>query len=208
MQFPILPILVGLLVVAVVILGLLLVAVMRQVGAILLQISPARPGDIEGGPELGTNVEVPGLEKNKPAIVVFVAPGCNVCEPLLPVIPIVERNYPELQVCVAIGGEDEHEREAYAQQLKNLARPDLHRLHRNWEVPGTPYAVGLDLTHRVVRTGVVNNLDHLEALAEFVVHANEIEGSTDTDGPRDVIHELAVVSAGQGGGERNGVNSS
>jgi thiol-disulfide isomerase/thioredoxin len=151
--------------------GVVLVAVMRQVGGVLVQITPPRPGELEGGPAVGTMLDLPGAVPDKPAIVVFAAPNCAPCQELMPSVPVAARHYREIQFMAVITGRELDERTSYAATIEGVtARADLHHLHDEWQIPGTPYAVGLDEDGRVVRTGVVNHLDHLESLADSVLH--------------------------------------
>jgi thiol-disulfide isomerase/thioredoxin len=174
MQQPIWQVLLLLLLASAVVQGVVLVAVMRQVGTILIQIRPPRPGTLDSGPVVGTFLEFPGGEVERPTVVLFTTPNCAPCQELMPSVPIAARGYRALDFVMVITGRDEEERRTYAPSLDGVAvRPDLHFLHDKWEIPGTPYAVGLDTDGRVLQAGVVNHLDHLEALAEAVLHGHE-----------------------------------
>jgi hypothetical protein len=182
--------------VGVVLEALILIAVMRQVGGILMQLRPARVGEIEGeGPEVGRALEFPGLDKSRPAIVLFLSPDCQICRPLLPAIPAVQRDYRELEVVTVVTGQDEARRVAYAQQIGESARADLADLMKEWVIPGTPYAVGLDAGGFVNKSGVVNSLDQLESLAGLLLsggnaasadgEANEVNDGMSQNGHRE-----------------------
>lgn len=196
---------------AVIVEGVILVALMRQVGGILLRLSPARPGELEGGPEIDTVVKVPGLQSGKGAIFLFLSPQCSICEPVVEAIPTLRRNYRELDVIAVVTGGDDREKEEYANRLGGVARTDLRKLHRSWKVAGTPFAVGVDSQHRVRITGVANNLEHLEALAQSVLehaaesvsgpsgngldvlgdgHKRQVERADAVTGREEAIHEL------------------
>jgi hypothetical protein len=159
------------LVAAVAVQAIVLVAVMRQVGSLQLQIRPSRVGDIEGGPEIGSVVDVAGVDPERPAILIFISPGCAVCGQVLLAIPAVRTHYPEIGLIGAIIGGDKAGREAFAPKVGEIARPDLYALGDEWDVPGTPYAVGLTPGGRVHSCGVVNSLDQLESLAETLLRA-------------------------------------
>jgi thiol-disulfide isomerase/thioredoxin len=163
--------------------GLVLVAVMRQVGTILLQIRPPAPGLMEDGPTVGTTLELPDSEISGPLVVLFVTPNCAPCGKVVPIVPIVARNYPAIEFIGVITGPDESQRLAYADELEGIdVRPDLHFLEERWRIPGTPYAVGLDEQGRVVQAGVVNHLDHLESLCESLLSEETPSWETSSNG--------------------------
>jgi thiol-disulfide isomerase/thioredoxin len=186
-----------LLVVTVVAMAVVLVAVARQVGSLLLQVAPQRPGSIEGGPEIGTAVDVPGLS-SVPAVVTFVSPGCAPCEALGPAIPAIARHYPELTLAVAVVGGDGVERARLVAELAPYARSELDGLDREWDVPGTPFAVGIDPDGVARLSGVVNNLDQLEALAESLL-ALPPAGEAEAGDERPHAHGDGRVDAGFAG---------
>lgn len=157
---------IGLAVVIVVLLG-----VLRELGTVVARLSPARPGEIDGGPELERSVWVDGMTRGRAAILLFLSPGCDLCSELLPGLRSFVRHFPDVDLLVALPDSQEAGLERYISELGNRARPDLHELFSAWEIPGTPYAVGVDRQSRVMATGATNNLQHLEALADRVVLA-------------------------------------
>jgi thiol-disulfide isomerase/thioredoxin len=187
-----------LLVVTVVAMAVVLVAVARQVGSLLLQVAPQRPGSIEGGPAIGAAVEVPGLS-SVPAVVTFVSPGCAPCEALTPAIPAVARHYPELTLLAAIVGGDGVERDRLAADLSPYGRKDLERLQAEWGVPGTPFAVGIDSDGLARLSGVVNNLDQLEALAESLLALPAADAEADDEHAHAHAHDAGRVQVGFAG---------
>jgi thiol-disulfide isomerase/thioredoxin len=163
--------------------GLFLIGLARQVGGILLRLGPSRAGQTEGGPEVGTVPEFALHERGRPAIVAFVSPHCEACKDLPPAFKAVQRNYPEVQLLVAVTGQTPQAKREYATKLGPIADIDLEELYELWNVDGTPFVVGLDTQGRVTNTGVVNNLEHLEAFAQDVItasfhkHVHDGEGS-------------------------------
>lgn len=145
-----------------VLLGVGLVAVMRQVGGLLILVQPNAPKEIGGGPEIGERIE--GFNA-RPALVVFVAPDCQPCTELTPSFVAFRRAWPDVELVAAVARGTDAERQAYAQTLGDYARPDMQELYERWEVRGTPYGVALDSGGRVRAKGVVNTLDQLEELA-------------------------------------------
>jgi hypothetical protein len=94
---------------------------------------------------------------------------------LFSAIPAVERHYDELKVVTIVTGRDEAGRAAYAKDIGSTARLDLKELMSDWSIPGTPFAVGIDAGGIVSKSGVVNSLDQLEALAEFLLRTEDSE---------------------------------
>lgn len=150
------------------------VALMRQVGSLLLLIQPHVPKDIGGGPEVGMIEEFEGFVADSSALVLFVAPDCQPCRELEPSFPAFRRAWPEVQLVVAVAHGTDEERREHARAVGSFARADLHSLYQRWEIQGTPFAVALDRDHRVRGKGVVNTFDQMEQLAlatttEYVV---------------------------------------
>lgn len=148
------------------ILTFVLVAVMRQVGSLLLLINPDFPREVPGGPDLDQEVDVPGLAA-APAVVLFVAPGCAACEDLMPTIPNVVRAFPDVAVVAAVGQADTPAGRELVAELGAAARADLSTLQEDWDVPGTPFGVAVSADRRVAGRGIVNTLDQLTTLAEL-----------------------------------------
>ena len=164
---------IGLLVVGIVILGLA-----RQLGAISLRLSPARPGELDGGgPEIGAVIDanVP----TEAGLLVFVSPGCTLCDYIAPSLGPLQRDYPEVALAVVVGGAEDEDRDRYAERYGSAARLDISDLFDEWEITGTPYAVGI-ANQEVVGKGVVNTLEHVEALVELVLEkTGPDQGSTE-----------------------------
>lgn len=168
--------LIGGIVIAFAIEAAVLIALMRQVGTLSLQLNPMKHlGEVEGGPEVGTLVDFPGLDTTRPTVVTFVSPDCRVCEPLIGAFKIVARNFGEAQVIAAIIGSDPESRAQHAGRIGQTARIDLQGLESAWNITGTPFAVGLERGGRVHASGVANTLDNLERLLESVITASEHE---------------------------------
>lgn len=204
-------ILVVILIAAVAVEALLLIAIMRQLGGLIVQLRPARIGEVEHdeGPEVGSEAEVPGLHEGRPAIVLFLSTECSICRPLLPSIPVVRQRYPEIEILSIVAGQDTDERMRIELETGIAARQDLLELQSDWRIPGTPFAVAIDAEGRVDARGVVNSLDQLEGLAESLLHrqgdttAGDIprNASSGDDESSGTPIELAVASEGRRAGE-------
>jgi methylamine dehydrogenase accessory protein MauD len=147
-----------------------LLAVMRQVGGLLVRLNPTGVGDVESGPDVDTTLEIPGMPIGRPALIAFASPSCTLCAYLETAIPAVRANYSEIDVAVVVmGGDDDSERLLYARKFGESGRGDIPQVAKEWNVQGTPFAVGLDSNHRVRVRGVANTLDHLESVAEAII---------------------------------------
>ena len=149
--------------------GVAVLALMRQVGTVLMHVAPPRPGSFAGGPALGEFAPASAsaaLRPNAPGVFIFLGANCPGCAPIERVLETFARHYNELSVVPIVVGEFEKQRVEHASQLAVPARHDLQELVDVWSVPGTPFAVGVDADGRLVQAGVINSLDQLESLAE------------------------------------------
>jgi len=136
-------------------LGVAVLALAREVGMLRLRLGPEGALEIaEEGPELGSRSNLlaerlepkPGAEL---ALAVFTSANCRVCRSLEPAVKVLARD-PVLTVA-------EFEEHEDADIWKAL------------EIPGSPFAVALDLSGTVLAKGTFNNLAQLES----VLHAAE-----------------------------------
>jgi thiol-disulfide isomerase/thioredoxin len=170
MSDPLWQVLVVLLVVIAAVQATALIAVMRQVGGLLVRLNPTGVADVEGGPDVDSVVDLPGVDRGRPALVVFASPTCTLCRYLEAAVPALRHNYKEIDVLVVVmGADDQTERVRYARRFGESGRSDFPQLPSDWNVNGTPFAVGLDADHRVRVRGVANTLDHLESVAETIL---------------------------------------
>jgi hypothetical protein len=130
-------------------LGVVVLGLAREVGALRLAIGPQAALEIpEEGPQLGSRVELvrefdPGRDA-RTALAVFTSEGCPVCGVLEPAIEFIGRD-----------------------PLVSLRVFDEHRDERAWralDIPGSPFAVALDLDGTVLAKGTFNTLGQLESV--------------------------------------------
>ena len=129
---------------AVVALGLLVLALYRQVGILSMRISPVAPLELEEeGPPVGqTAPALTGLERRGTELVAFFSEDCRLCRELAPAVRALGRE--GLAVRVVYEGA-----EAAA--------------FTRWNVPGAPFAVHV-VDGIVAAKGLVNTLEQLDAL--------------------------------------------
>lgn len=166
-------IVVTLLAVGLVIEAVFIVAIMRQVGELLLHGGGSMNAPVSAGPKIGDVVDVPGREPaGRPALVVFTSSHCEQCKALEPALQRIHAVYGpgaddghQLDLIAVLSDSSANRREELARELGSFARTDLISLMQDWDIPGTPFAVALDDEHRVKGAEVVNTWMHLEMLA-------------------------------------------
>lgn len=179
--------------------AVLLVAVMRQVGSILMVVGTSTPLSIPAGPKIGSVLPVPGTKAKRPVLVVFVSPECTQCRSLLPGLTRLETTYREqLELVAVVANAEEEERRRHAEEIGAFARADLPLLYDEWNVPGTPFAVALDSERRVRGSAIVNTLDQLETVAVAALAVAPVERPEAVDGVSRNVDRGAHARTGEG----------
>lgn len=190
--------------IVVLILALIVLALVRQVGAIQARIAPVgalvpreEPRVGEPAPRLtvralsGQEVTV-GAERSdgKATLIVWVAPQCPACHELLPVLASIKRHEGSwLELLLASEGEPKEHLEFW-QHAGRLGVPYLlsTELGLAFQVPKVPYAVLIDARGIVRAKGIVNTREHVESLFEAmernVPTVQEYLARTTADAPR------------------------
>jgi methylamine dehydrogenase accessory protein MauD len=171
------------------VLAVVVVALARQIGTLHLRLGPRGALEMDDeGPPLGEPVEPLELAdvNDKPAsiggpgeaqLLLFVSPGCLVCEQVLPGVPAAAE-VADLTAYV-LTDLDRHETvRAYdGKRMKARLVPALAAA-QSYAIPGTPYVVILDELGVVRGKGTVNNLEQLEGLVDTAAkrtHAARLE---------------------------------
>ena len=182
--------------------AVVLVAVMRQVGRLLLRVGPARAGATEGGPKAGDELSVPGIPEGTAALLVFVAPGCGPCEALVPSLSPLQRMYSKnkanVELIAAIVEAQDGQRDELANRLGAIARTDLEPQFKEWAIPGTPFGVGVDADGLVRIAGVVNNLDHVEEMVAATLEPRHARSELHRLEPQPAESATATVNGKEG----------
>jgi methylamine dehydrogenase accessory protein MauD len=164
---------------AVLALGVVCMALARQIGVLHQRIAPAgalalrQPLAVgEPVPEMsltaldGSAVRIGGARGGRSQLVMFVSPDCAICESLLPAVRSAqgaERAW--LDIVLASDGDAERQRQFIKD--KGLGRfPYVlsEQLGRSFGVAKLPYAVLIDEAGKLSATGLVNTREHLESL--------------------------------------------
>jgi methylamine dehydrogenase accessory protein MauD len=165
--------------VAILVLGVVCIALARQVGVLHQRIAPAGALSLrqplklgEAVPEMtltaldGSTVKVGGLREGRSQLLLFISPDCTVCEALLPAVrsaQAAERGW--LDIILGSDGEPErHARFVRERGLTKFSYVISEHLGRSFGVAKLPYAVLIDEAGKLSATGLVNTREHLESL--------------------------------------------
>jgi methylamine dehydrogenase accessory protein MauD len=161
----------------VVLLSVVVVALARQVGTLHLRVGPRGALEVDDeGPALGeapepvSAIDLDGRDvvvggPGEPQLLLFVSPGCPVCREVLPSLPAAARAGRLTPYVISDAGPEDTARSYRHDRpvAPLIAAPDVAR---DYTVPGTPYAVVLDVMGVVRAKGTVNTLEQLEGLVD------------------------------------------
>ena len=166
----------------VVAMGLVIVALVRQVGVLYERVAPAgalavREGAAVGEPAprlqvetlAGKQLEIGGAREDERAtLLFFLSPNCPVCENLLPALLSLGRHEADtIEIVLASDGKPE-EHEAFIQRLGLNALPYVlsPNLGIAFGVSKLPFGALIDREGVLRARGLVNTREHLESLLE------------------------------------------
>lgn len=158
-------------------LAVVVVALARQIGTLHLRLGPRGALEMDDeGPALGDTPEpfelntIDGRRVNvggpgEAQLLMFVSPGCMVCEQVLPSIHVVARSGSMTPYVLTDVDDFETER-AFAPKKLPAAVASAPAVAASYSVPGTPYIIVLDRGGVVRAKGTVNNLEQMEGLVD------------------------------------------
>ena len=162
---------------AVLVLGLLVWALSRQVGVLFERVAPMGALVTDAGPAVGQPspiFDLTGLQSEQlviggpqaqPTLLFFLAPTCPVCKKLIPILKNVARNEARaLRVVLASDGEGDHLQFMRDQGLQALPYVLSTELGMSYRVSRLPYAVLMDRQGTVRAKGLVNSREQLDSL--------------------------------------------
>ncbi|WP_165322977.1 redoxin family protein [Rhizorhabdus phycosphaerae] len=167
--------------IAVGVLGILVMALARQVGVLHERIAPAGALTLhqkvavgDKGPEVtltaldGQDVRIGGKREGRSQLLFFLSPDCPICKTLLPVLRSAARAEAGWvdTVLASDGDETAHRRLIMKEGLAGMPYVLSETLGRSLGVSKLPYAVLLDEQGRIASLGLINNREHLESLFE------------------------------------------
>lgn len=161
------------------VLGVVCMALARQIGVLHQRIAPAgalslrqplKLGDLT--PQLalpaldGSTVQIGGVRGGRSQLVLFVSPDCAVCEALLPAVRSAQKaENAWLDIILASDGLlDKHAEFVREKNLGKFPYVVSEQLGRSYSVAKLPYAVLIDEAGKLSSSGLVNTREHLESL--------------------------------------------
>ncbi|MBI1731206.1 MAG: methylamine dehydrogenase accessory protein MauD [Gammaproteobacteria bacterium] len=168
--------------VVVIALGLVVLALVRQVGVLYERVAPAGALMVnrklkagEPAPELalvdltGKPVAIGGASNTgRGTLLFFLSPNCPICKTLLPALRSAARNERAwLDVILASDGNDhDHAQFVAEQDLAQFPYVSSEILGMTYGVGKLPYAVLIGEHGNIVSMGIINSREHLESLFE------------------------------------------
>ncbi|OYZ43205.1 MAG: methylamine dehydrogenase [Novosphingobium sp. 16-62-11] len=161
--------------------GLLIAALARQVGILHERIAPAGAltlhqkvdvGEVASPMTVttleGAPIEIGGKREGRSQLLFFASPDCPMCKSLLPVLRSAASAEADwLDVVVAgDGSKAEYQQMRQMHGLETVPLVLSEALGRAFGVSKLPYAVLLDEAGRVASLGLINSREHLESLFE------------------------------------------
>lgn len=176
----------GILWLLVVVLCFVVVALARQVGTLHLRLGPRGALEMDDeGPPLGEAPIATDLDTldgrtvsvggpGNAQVLLFVSPGCHVCEQVLPSIGVAAKSK-GLDAMVLSDTDELETTRTFAKKRLDVPVVSARDLTRSYGVPGTPYVVVLDDLGVARAKGTVNNLEQLEGLIDTALRRQRDE---------------------------------
>tara|TARA_Y100001934_G_scaffold49509_1_gene60175 strand:+ start:186 stop:782 length:597 start_codon:yes stop_codon:yes gene_type:complete len=165
--------------IVVVALGLVVLALTRQVGLLHERIAPAGALTPTSGPKVGEQVDATryatlaggelalGGTAERQHLLMFVSPTCPVCKGLVPVARRLA-SQENLELAFASDGDNVQEHARYVEEMDLADYPYVlsQPLGLAFGVSKLPFAVLIDAAGVLAAKGLVNTREHLESLLE------------------------------------------
>lgn len=159
--------------------GVVIFALVRQVGILHERISPMGALVTDKGPEVGdlapslTVNDIAGrpVQIGRPAahakgrLLLFVSPSCPICKKLLPIAKSFSRGERLEVVLVGDGDLEEQRRMIREHGLEDETYVNAPQVGLAFQVGKLPYAILIDADGVIRAKGLVNSREHLESLA-------------------------------------------
>src|SRR3569833_4373044 len=164
--------------IAVISLGVIVIALARQIGVLHERIAPVGALKIDSGPAVGDKAPVmtlptlggalahigQTLAAGRSQLLLFVSPDCPVCKEIIPVVKSFARDERLSVLYVSDGRSEELRKYIQRMGLDAAAFVNSPEAGMRFGVGKLPYAVLIDDAAVVVASGHVNSREHLESL--------------------------------------------
>lgn len=162
-------------------LGVVTLALARQIGVLYERVAPAGALIIDKGPRVGERAplfELPDLAgrplklgglspEGRSTVLLFVSPTCPVCKKLLPIAKSLVKGERAADLVFASDGDEEEQRRFVARErLEPFPYVLSRELGMAYQIGKLPYAVLIDGAGVVRAKGLINTREHLESLFE------------------------------------------
>lgn len=145
--------------IAVIALGLVVIALLRQVGVLHTRVAPMGVHFAGEGPELDQPAPAGStfpFGEQDTTLLAFTSPTCELCAALLPGLRRIEQGYDSLA-------------------LHTVSSEDDAATFGRFNVRSTPYLIAIDREGIVRSRGVANTLDQAEEMLAEVLHTGSPE---------------------------------
>jgi len=145
----------------VVVLGVAVIALLRQVGVLHLRVAPMGVHFAGEGPELdqpAPDIDLTDYADAGVTLLAFTSPKCEICDSLKPDLDRIARHYNEVSLRV----------------IDHASHPESFT---NFRVRSTPYLIAIDRDGFVRSRGVANSIDQVEEMLAEVLAGVAIGGS-------------------------------
>lgn len=162
---------------AVLVMGVMLWALSRQVGVLFERVAPMGALVTDAGPAVGSEAPVFALQglqseavslggaDERATLLFFLAPTCPVCKKLIPILKNLARDEGrQLRVVLASDGDADHRQFVHEQQLQAFPYLLSTELGMAYRVSRLPYAVLMDRHGVIASKGLVNSREQLDSL--------------------------------------------
>jgi methylamine dehydrogenase accessory protein MauD len=158
--------------------GFIIIALMRQVGVLLLRVGSSSAFDAGTGPALGNAAPwTPATadDDERLTLLAFVSTSCGSCDAIVPGLNAVARDYRDTVRVQAITRESVQASVAWADSA-HLRIPITSSVEafEAYQIDGTPYSFVVDRAGRVRGRGGINHIEHIESLVRTCLSDDQV----------------------------------
>jgi hypothetical protein len=184
--------------VAVIVEGIIVVALMRQVGTLLLRVGTSSAFEDDRGPLVGD--DAPWLPEIGTAggagllVLAFLSTTCGACDLLARALTTVSRGYADRLEVVAVTREGDANSSGWARKV-GLRVPVVASpvAFDDYQVSGTPYVYIVGPDRRIKARGGANHLDQLENMVRVCISDATTSEADDSGRTQQEISNAASI---------------